>query len=84
VSGAIAIGKTLVVTLLLVQPKPEGVSATKQAGCSGGHAERKCFSIQPELTGTNTLTVRAWIGTKSFEEQQDFGIIIIIAFGGTV
>ena len=41
-------------------------------------------SIQPELTGTNTLTVRAWIGTKSFEEQQDFGIRIIRAFGGTV
>jgi hypothetical protein len=41
-------------------------------------------SIQPEPTGTNTLTVRAWIGTNSFEEQQDFGIRIIIAFGGTV
>ena len=41
-------------------------------------------SIQPELTGTNTLTIRAWIGTKSFEEQQEFGIRIIIAFGGTV
>ena len=41
-------------------------------------------SVQPELTGTNTLTVRAWIGTKSFEEQQDFGITVIRAFGGTV
>ncbi|MCC3407375.1 MAG: hypothetical protein JGK17_17630 [Microcoleus sp. PH2017_10_PVI_O_A] len=41
-------------------------------------------SVQPELTGTNTLTVRAWIGTKSFAEQQDFGITVIRAFGGTV
>ncbi|NJK66470.1 MAG: hypothetical protein HC789_19665 [Microcoleus sp. CSU_2_2] len=41
-------------------------------------------SVQPELTGTNTLTVRAWLGTQSFEEQQDFGIRVIIAFGGTV
>jgi hypothetical protein len=41
-------------------------------------------SVQPEISGTNTLTVRAWIGTKSFEEQQDFGIRVIRAFGGTV
>ncbi|MEG3849648.1 hypothetical protein QT971_29465 [Microcoleus sp. herbarium19] len=41
-------------------------------------------SVQPELTGTDTLTVRAWLGTQSFEEQQDFGIRVIRAFGGTV
>lgn len=41
-------------------------------------------SIQPELTNTDTLTVRGWLGTQSFEEQQDFGIRVIIAFGGTV
>jgi hypothetical protein len=41
-------------------------------------------SIQPELTSTDTLTVRGWLGTQSFEEQQDFGIRVIIAFGGTV
>lgn len=41
-------------------------------------------SVQPELTGTNTLTVRGWLGTQSFAEQQDFGIRVIIAFGGTV
>jgi hypothetical protein len=45
VSSAIAIGKTLVVTLLLVQPKAEGSSATKHAGCSGGQEERKCFEF---------------------------------------
>jgi hypothetical protein len=41
-------------------------------------------SIQPELTSTDTLTVRGWLDTQSFEEQQDFGIRVIIAFGGTV
>ncbi|MCC3424565.1 MAG: hypothetical protein JGK12_11650 [Microcoleus sp. PH2017_01_SCD_O_A] len=41
-------------------------------------------SLQPELTGTITLTVRGWLSTQSFAEQQDFGIKVIIAFGGTV
>ncbi|MEG4801398.1 hypothetical protein QUB63_16055 [Microcoleus sp. ARI1-B5] len=41
-------------------------------------------SIQPELTGTDTLTVRGWLSTQSFPEQQDFGIRVIIAFRGTV
>ncbi|MEG4334953.1 hypothetical protein QUB40_23880 [Microcoleus sp. AT9_A2] len=41
-------------------------------------------SVQPELTGTNTLTVRGWLSTQSFAEQQNFGIRVIIAFGGTV
>ncbi|MBD0346351.1 MAG: hypothetical protein ICV63_16315 [Coleofasciculus sp. Co-bin14] len=31
-----------------------------------------------------SITVREWIGTQSFEEQQDFGIRVILAFGGTV
>lgn len=26
-------------------------------------------SVQPELTGTNTLTVRGWLSTQSFAEQ---------------
>jgi len=41
-------------------------------------------SLQPELTGTIALTVRGWLSTQSFAEQQDFGIRVIIAFGGTV
>jgi hypothetical protein len=41
-------------------------------------------SVQPELTGTDTLTVRGWLSTQSFAEQQDFGIKVIIAFRGTV
>ena len=41
-------------------------------------------SVQPDLTGTTNITVREWIGTQSFEEQQDFGIRVILAFGGTV
>lgn len=41
-------------------------------------------SLQPELTGTIALTVRGWLRTQSFAEQQDFGIRVIIAFGGTV
>lgn len=41
-------------------------------------------SVQPELTGADTLTVRGWLSTQSFKEQQDFGIRVIIAFGGIV
>ncbi|GAA6624271.1 hypothetical protein [Scytonema sp. NUACC26] len=41
-------------------------------------------SIQPNLTGSDTITVRQWIGNQSFEEQQDFGIRVIKAFGVTV
>ena len=41
-------------------------------------------SVQPELTGTDGITVRGWLSTQSFAEQQDFGIKVIIAFGGTV
>ncbi|MEG4148340.1 hypothetical protein [Microcoleus sp. Pol12B5] len=42
------------------------------------------YSVQPELTGTDTLTVRGWLSSQSFAEQQDFGIRVIIAFRGTV
>jgi len=50
------------------------------------HQEISNFSssIQPELTGSSDVTVREWIGNQSYEEQQDFGIRVIIAFGGTV
>lgn len=41
-------------------------------------------SVQPELTATDCVTVRGWLSTQSFAEQQDFGIRVIIAFGGTV
>jgi len=41
-------------------------------------------SVQPELTGASDITVREWLNTYSFEEQQDFGIRVIKAFGGTV
>ncbi|MEG4119624.1 hypothetical protein QUA43_19420 [Microcoleus sp. N9_B4] len=38
----------------------------------------------PYIFGTIALTVRGWLSTQSFAEQQDFGIRVIIAFGGTV
>ncbi|MEK0183120.1 hypothetical protein [Microcoleus anatoxicus] len=38
----------------------------------------------PCIFGTIALTVRGWLSTQSFAEQQDFGIRVIIAFGGTV
>lgn len=41
-------------------------------------------SVQLDLTGSSDITVREWIGTQSFEEQQDFGIRVIRAFGGIV
>ncbi|WP_414583374.1 hypothetical protein [Scytonema sp. PCC 10023] len=41
-------------------------------------------SVQPELTGSWDITVRQWVNTLSYEEQQDFGIRVIKAFGGTV
>ncbi|NEP44928.1 MAG: hypothetical protein F6K35_39190 [Okeania sp. SIO2H7] len=41
-------------------------------------------SIQPELTGSERMTVREWIGGQSFEEQQDFGVRVVRAFGGTI
>jgi hypothetical protein len=41
-------------------------------------------SIQPDLTGSDRMTVRQWVGNQSFEEQQDFGIRVIKVIGGTV
>lgn len=41
-------------------------------------------SIQPDLIGSQRMTVREWIGSQSFEEQQDFGIRVVRAFGGTI
>ncbi|MCC3507123.1 MAG: hypothetical protein JGK23_31395 [Microcoleus sp. PH2017_19_SFW_U_A] len=59
---------------------------TLEHGTGSIHQEITNFynSLQPELTGTITLTVRGWLSTQSFAEQQDFGIRVIIAFGGTV
>jgi RHS repeat-associated protein len=39
-------------------------------------------SIQPLVTGSPTLRVYEWLATRSFEEQWQFGIDIIIRFGG--
>ncbi|MBE9130192.1 hypothetical protein IQ257_12770 [Coleofasciculus sp. LEGE 07092] len=41
-------------------------------------------SLQPDLTGLSNINVREWLNTQSFKEQQDFGIRVIRAFGGTV
>jgi hypothetical protein len=55
-------------------------------GKSSIHQEITNFynSVQPQLTGATDITVREWINTQSFEEQQDFGIRVIRAFGATV
>jgi len=39
-------------------------------------------SIQPLVTGSDTLTIRQWLQTKSFEFQWKFGIELIKRFGG--
>ena len=41
-------------------------------------------SVQSDLTDSSDITVREWLSTQSFEEQQDFGIRVIRAFGGIV
>ncbi|TAE55607.1 MAG: hypothetical protein EAZ76_15495 [Nostocales cyanobacterium] len=41
-------------------------------------------SIQPEITKSLNITVREWLSFQSFEEQQDFGIRVIRAFGGII
>ena len=41
-------------------------------------------SVQPALTGSSDITVREWLSIQSFEEQQDFGVRVIKAFGGIV
>ncbi|NEQ35508.1 MAG: hypothetical protein F6K40_04010 [Okeania sp. SIO3I5] len=30
------------------------------------------------------ISRRKWIGKQSFEEQQDFGVRVVRAFGGTI
>jgi len=39
-------------------------------------------SIQPDITGSNTLRVYEWLATRSFEEQWKFGVDLINRFGG--
>ncbi len=34
-------------------------------------------SIQPDITGSATLTVRQWLSTQSYEAQREFGLIAI-------
>lgn len=41
-------------------------------------------SVQPALSDSSDITVREWLSTQSFEEQQDFGIRVIQTFGGIV
>ena len=41
-------------------------------------------SIQPELTGSEGMTVREWIGRQSVGEKQDFGVRVVRAFGGRI
>ena len=57
-----------------------------ERGSGSIHQEITNFynSIQPELTGSERVTVREWIGRQSFEEQQDFGVRVVRAFGGTI
>jgi hypothetical protein len=50
-----------------------------------GCANYKISSLQQiEITGSSNITVREWLSNQSFEEQQDFGIRIIKAFGGSL
>jgi hypothetical protein len=39
-------------------------------------------SIQPQFTGSTTLTVRQWLGTQSLNDQRVFGEQILRLFGG--
>jgi hypothetical protein len=38
-------------------------------------------SIQPQVTGSASLTVRQWLSTQSFGAQQEFGQQILLRFG---
>jgi hypothetical protein len=40
-------------------------------------------SIQPDVTGSTTQTVRQWMSTQSFEEQFKFGMDVIKMFDGS-
>jgi hypothetical protein len=39
-------------------------------------------SIQPQVTGSASMTVRQWMSTQSFEAQQAFGQEVLRQFGG--
>jgi hypothetical protein len=39
-------------------------------------------SIQPQITGSTTLTVRRWLSSQSLAAQQAFGLEVIRMFGG--
>jgi RHS repeat-associated protein len=39
-------------------------------------------SIQPQVTGSTTLTIRQWLSTQSFEAQEAFGQRVLSMFGG--
>jgi hypothetical protein len=34
-------------------------------------------SIQPRITNSNTLTVRQWLSTQSYEAQREFDLLAI-------
>jgi len=34
-------------------------------------------SIRPQITGSNTMTVRKWLNEKSFEFQYEFGLEVL-------
>jgi hypothetical protein len=41
-------------------------------------------SIQPKITNSNTLTVRQWLSTQSYEAQREFGLLVIKNIQGGV
>jgi len=51
---------------------------------TGVHRQISGFysSIQPQVTGSSSLTVRQWLGGQTFEAQQDFGRQLLQQFGG--
>lgn len=50
----------------------------------GAHRQISAFysSIQPQFTGSTTLTVRQWLSTQSLNDQRVFGEQILRLFGG--
>jgi hypothetical protein len=38
-------------------------------------------SIQPQVTGSNTLRVREWLSTQSFDAQYQFGLDLLRQLG---
>jgi RHS repeat-associated protein len=55
------------------------------AGTGSLHAKVTGFynSSQPMLTGPGYRNVRAWISTKTFTEQYQFGVEVLARFGGS-